>query len=63
MEDQELQDCVLCEGKIWPQINPEDGKPFWGGGHNPAPLADEGKCCDWCNKTKVIPARIKATMA
>ena len=63
MEDQELQDCVLCEGKIGPQINPEDGEPFWWGGHNPAPLADEGKCCDWCNKTLVLAARIKATMA
>jgi len=63
MEDQELQDCVLCDGKILPQINPEDGEPFWWGGHNPAPLADEGKCCDYCNTTKVLVARIKATMA
>lgn len=40
--------CVLC------------GKHINGYGNNPAPLADEGKCCDECNKTKVIPARIKA---
>jgi hypothetical protein len=62
MEDQELQDCVLCDGKILPQINPKDGKPFWWGGHNPRPLADKGACCDFCNTTKVIPARIMDTM-
>ena len=45
-EDKET--CVLC------------GKHIDGYGNNPAPLADEGKCCDECNKTKVIPARIKA---
>ena len=45
-EDKET--CVLC------------GKHINGHGNNPAPLADEGKCCDECNKTKVIPARMKA---
>ena len=44
-EDKET--CVLC------------GKHIEGYGNNPAPLADEGKCCDECNKTKVIPARMK----
>lgn len=44
-EDKEI--CVLC------------GKHIVGYGNNPFPLADEGKCCDECNKTKVIPARIK----
>lgn len=44
-EDKET--CVLC------------GKHINGHGNNPAPLADEGKCCDACNKTKVIPARMK----
>ena len=63
MEDLEPQDCVLCGDEILPQVNPERGKVFWRGGHNPAPLADEGKCCDWCNKTLVLAARIKATMA
>jgi len=63
MEDLELQDCVLCGEEILPQVNPKDGKVFWRGGHNPAPLADEGKCCDWCNKTLVLAARLKATMA
>ena len=40
--------CVLC------------GESFKGHGNNPAPLKDNGKCCDECNKRKVIPARIKA---
>ena len=39
--------CVLCKDKI-------DGY-----GNNPAPLNNgEGKCCDKCNRTYVIPARI-----
>ena len=29
-----------------------------GYGNNPAPLKEEGKCCDNCNLTKVIPARL-----
>ena len=40
--------CVLC------------GSLFVGYGHNPAPLADEGRCCDACNATLVIPARLSA---
>ena len=27
-------------------------------GHNPAPISDTGRCCDSCNATVVIPARI-----
>jgi len=38
--------CVLC------------GKETEGYGNNPLPLK-EGKCCDACNTTKVIPERIK----
>lgn len=30
-----------------------------GWGNNPAPLKARGKCCDTCNATKVIPARIR----
>lgn len=39
--------CCLC------------GALVLGGGNNPAPLADEGRCCDRCNRDKVVPARIK----
>ena len=63
MEDLKPLECVLCGDEILPQVNPKDGKVFWKGGHNPAPLADEGKCCNWCNKTLVLAARIKATMS
>jgi hypothetical protein len=39
--------CVLCR------------KEFVGHGNNALPLKD-GICCDICNMTKVIPARMKA---
>ena len=45
-EDLNEEKCVLCGGEIK------------GYGNNPAPLADEGRCCDDCNKSKVIPARM-----
>ena len=28
-------------------------------GNNPYPVKEEGRCCDMCNLTKVIPARIE----
>lgn len=34
------------------------GNPLGQYGNNPWPLADEGECCDTCNFTKVVPARI-----
>lgn len=37
--------CVLCGGK------------YEGFGHNPRPLS-EGRCCDDCNETRVIPERL-----
>ena len=41
--------CCLC------------GKEFEGWGNNPWPLAlnEEERCCDECNDTKVIPARLR----
>lgn len=41
--------CVIC------------GKEIQGYGNNAEPVA-KGRCCDECNKTKVIPARLKQTM-
>jgi len=38
--------CVLCK------------EHFTGIGNNPVPLKTSGVCCDSCNTTKVIPARI-----
>ena len=43
----EMKMCCLCERCVS------------GYGHNPAPLAELPKvCCDTCNTTKVIPARL-----
>ena len=43
--------CVICKEEILDE---------WG--HNPAPVKEEGRCCDTCNFTVVIPARIKLTL-
>ena len=42
----EINRCVLCKDTIY------------GFGNNPDPVAKAGVCCDACNATKVIPARI-----
>lgn len=34
------------------------GKPLTGYGNNPWPVRDAGKCCDFCNLNRVIPARL-----
>jgi len=48
METKQKHKCSLC------------GKEFFGFGHNPEPLkAYEERCCDCCNMTKVIPARLR----
>ena len=37
------------------------GEPFLGMGHNPEPLKRyQDRCCNDCNQTKVIPARMRA---
>ena len=43
----EYKKCCLCGKKIL----------F---GNNPYPVRDHGECCDECNMSKVIPARIAA---
>ena len=44
-----MKTCILCK------------KPFTEYGNNPEPLApfEKGKCCNDCNLTKVIPARLQ----
>jgi hypothetical protein len=44
--------CVLCKGYFYRQ----------GAGHNPAPLANEGVCCDRCN-ADIMQARIATIMS
>lgn len=42
----DCQVCCIC------------GRHFDGFGNNPAPVKSDGRCCDGCNWTEVIPARI-----
>ena len=38
--------CVLCK------------KQKYGFGNNPVPCCMDGRCCDDCNRSKVVPARV-----
>jgi hypothetical protein len=50
--------CCLCGEPCEPWHAPWHAEPG-GYGHNPDPLGEEGeRCCNTCNDTKVIPARI-----
>jgi hypothetical protein len=42
--------CSICRKQI-------ETKNGWSAGHNAEPIND-GRCCDVCNATIVIPARI-----
>ena len=53
-------ECTICGGDIEHQMTPT-GEVFWTEGHNADPITD-GRCCDTCNVTAVIPARL-ANMA
>ena len=44
--DNNKQKCCIC------------GNVFWGWGNNPWPIKEYGKCCDACNASRVLPARI-----
>lgn len=48
--------CCIC-GKEIEKKKDADGHVYWDTGHNAMPIAD-GRCCDQCNDTKVIPARL-----
>ena len=41
------QECCIC------------GVAYTGHGNKPAPVMEEGKCCDECHFLKVIPTRLK----
>jgi hypothetical protein len=45
-DDEEKIICVVCGNKVG----------NWG--HNPQPIKEDGICCDRCNQTVVIPARL-----
>ena len=40
-------ECVICKNEIFTEF-----------GHNAKPVKI-GRCCEMCNQTKVLPARIK----
>lgn len=44
--------CCICSQEIEKDAN------GWAGGHNAQPVA-EGRCCDACNSTVVIPTRLE----
>ena len=51
--------CSICKEKISADISNgifySNGK--WDDGHNAQPITD-GRCCDVCNDTIVVPARL-----
>ena len=49
------QFCVLCGDAL--DVLYKNGIAVWTGGHNAEPL-EKGSCCNFCNDTKVIPARL-----
>lgn len=51
----DMQPCSICGGPLC------DEDAEWKGGNNAAPIND-GRCCDWCNSTVVVPVRIKMIM-
>ena len=46
----EFKVCCIC------------GRKFIGHGNNPEPIKHEGLCCDRCNRSKVIKARLQAAV-
>lgn len=48
--------CSICSNDIEVQRS-ETGEIMWDQGHNAEPVND-GRCCDTCNWTVVIPRRI-----
>ena len=49
-----MKKCCLCNENI-EVVRSLCGEVAWTEGHNADPLA-EGRCCDTCNWTKVVPA-------
>lgn len=53
----EIVTCVICKGDIEHKTDPATGRVYWTEGHNAQPVAD-GRCCDVCNATAVMTARL-----
>jgi putative lipase involved disintegration of autophagic bodies len=52
--------CCICNKDIEVKRHPDTGEVIWDQGNNADPVAD-GRCCDVCNSTEVIPARLRMT--
>lgn len=50
--------CVICQDWCEEKKTP-DGRVYWSEGNNADPVAD-GRCCDVCNVTVVIPTRLRS---
>ena len=50
--------CSICEDNLEEQKHPITGNVFFNKGHNAKPVND-GRCCDVCNDTIVIPRRME----
>lgn len=48
--------CSICQKDVEPQRD-ADGVVYWTQGHNAEPV-NNGRCCDDCNYTVVLPARM-----
>lgn len=53
--------CILCEKEFDERevVQIAEQEFVSVGGHNPAPLSEEGRCCTKCNFSKVLPARLE----
>ena len=49
--------CVLCGDAL--DVLYKNGVAIWTDGHNAEPKS-KGRCCNVCNDTKVIPARLSS---
>jgi len=49
--------CCICDKEIELKKRP-DGEPYWELGNSALPVK-EGRCCDYCNWTVVIPLRME----
>jgi hypothetical protein len=59
LKQTEMQ-CSICDQEIKGKVViDKNGNPFvpWDGGNNAQPVND-GRCCDECNYSVVIPARL-----
>ena len=49
--------CDICGEDIEVKRDP-GGNAYWNKGHNAEPIVD-GRACDFCNMSAVIPARLR----